>query len=213
MVHHNGKLFEDKSIELFFTRYLKKKDSMVIIDIGAQIGLYTLYAKKLNTSTFYSFEPYDVELNILKSNVKLNNLQNVILSDVAISNKKETKILNVCSNSPGLSTLGENPIRWDDNSSPTIKKTVQTDTIDNLFENITVDMIKIDTEGWEYYILQGAEKIILRDKPNIQIEWFGMNLHQCNVIPSEFENYIRNVLNYEITVHEGLDSEIYLTPK
>lgn len=32
-------------------------------------------------------------------------------------------------------------------------------------------MIKIDTEGWEYNILRGATKVILRDKPNIQIEY------------------------------------------
>ena len=78
---------------------------MVIIDIGAQVGLYTLYAKKLKTSKFYAFEPYDIELNILKSNIELNNLQNIKVSDLAISNKREVKTLNVCKIHPGLTLL------------------------------------------------------------------------------------------------------------
>jgi FkbM family methyltransferase len=171
-----------------------------------------LYAKKLKTSKFYAFEPYDIELNILKSNIELNNLQNIKVSDLAISNKREVKTLIVCKIHPGLNTLGENPLRWNPSQTETIQKTVQTDTIDNLFTYTIVDMIKIDTEGWEYYILQGAEKIILRDKPHIQIEWNVENMRQCNVNPIELENYIRNTLNYNIIIHDDLE-EVFLIPK
>jgi FkbM family methyltransferase len=208
----NGKIWEDKSIELFYTKYFKK-DAKVIIDIGAQVGLYTLYAKKLTEATFYAFEPYDIELNILKENIELNNLQNIIVSGLAISDKRELKTLNVCKIHPGLNTLGANPLRWNPAQTETIQKQVNTETIDNLFFEYTcVDMIKIDTEGWEYYILQGAEKVILKDRPHIQIEWNLENMRQCNVNPIELETYIRTTLDYNIITHDGLE-EVFLIPK
>lgn len=73
-------------------------------------------------------------------------------------------------------------------------------------------MIKIDTEGWEYNILQGAKKVILRDKPNMQIEWNITNMMQCNINPKDLENYIVNTLKYDIIRYNGLE-EVFLIPK
>tara|TARA_B110000046_G_C13008146_1_gene405353 strand:- start:643 stop:1371 length:729 start_codon:yes stop_codon:yes gene_type:complete len=207
-----GTIWEDESIKLFYSNYLKKKENLVIVDVGAQVGLYTLYAKKLTNATFYAYEPYDVELNILQKNIELNNINNVILDTKAISNIKGNAKMNICKNHPGLNTLGNNILRWNPRRTETIQKNVETDTIDNLFENICVDMIKIDTEGWEYNILQGAEKVILRDKPNIQIEWNTTNMRQCNINPKDLENYIVNTLKYSIIRYNGLE-EVFLIPK
>lgn len=65
-LQNQSTIWEDRSIKLFYSDYLKKKENLVIVDIGAQVGLYTLYAKKLTNATFYAYEPYDVEFDILQ---------------------------------------------------------------------------------------------------------------------------------------------------
>jgi hypothetical protein len=67
--------------------------------------------------------------------------------------------------------------------------------LDTIFydNNIPVDFIKIDTEGWEYFILQGGEKTIQKYKPMIQLEWNNDNMKQCNVNVSEFIAYIDTI--------------------
>ena len=53
----NGQLWEEKSVSYFYNNIPTDK-SVNIIDIGAQTGLYTLYAKYLPKSQFYAFEPF-----------------------------------------------------------------------------------------------------------------------------------------------------------
>ena len=90
---------------------------------------------------------------------------------------------------------------------------INVDTIDNLFyeNDILVDFIKIDTEGWEYFILQGGEKTIQKYKPFIQIEWCEMNMKQCNVDMHEFRRYIDDKMGY--VTKNLISEELFLVPK
>ena len=66
----NGSLSEYDSIILFFN-IIPKDKKINIIDIGANAGLYSLYAKYLPNAHFYSFEPFDINYNLLMGNDKL----------------------------------------------------------------------------------------------------------------------------------------------
>ena len=90
---------------------------------------------------------------------------------------------------------------------------INVDTIDNLFyeNDIPVDFIKIDTEGWEYFILQGGEKTIQKYKPFIQIEWNEVNMKQSNVDMHEFHRYIVDNMGY--TKKMLISEELFLAPK
>ena len=191
----SGEMYENESIKTFYS-FIDNKKNYNIIDIGAQSGLYSLYAKYLPLSTFYSFEPFPETYKLLNDNLLLNDIKNVKTFNLGLSNKSGNAILNTSISHNGLHTLGENPSRFND-----IKKIeINIDTIDNLFydKNIDVDFIKIDTEGYEYYILQGALKTIKKCNPIIQIEWYELNMKQCNVNPVVFMNFIDNILNYKI---------------
>ena len=206
--HPNGQMWETESIKIFYN-YINNKTKYNIIDIGAQSGLYSLYAKYLPLSTFYSFEPFPETYKLLNDNLILNNIKNVKTFNLGLSNKSGSAILNTSISHNGLHTLGKNPLRFDD-----IKKIeINIETIDNLFydKNIDVDFIKIDTEGHEYYILQGGLKTIKKCNPIIQIEWNITNLKQCDVDSDSFMNFISNDLDYKILIHH--DEELIICKK
>lgn len=189
----DGGMWEVDSEKEFF-RHVPIEKRCNIVDIGAQSGLYSLYAKYLPNATFYSFEPFPLSYKLLSENLKINNINNVKTFDIAISDKTGTAILNTCLSHNGLHTLGENPKRFGD-----IKEIeVKTETLDNLFyeKNIPVDYLKIDTEGYEYYILKGGIKTLKKYKPLLQIEYNVQNMSQCNVKEEDL-NELLNELNYK----------------
>jgi len=196
-------------IQLYFFFDLIPKDKSVnIVDIGANVGLYSLYAKYLPNAHFYSFEPFDINYNLLNENILLNNITNINTYKIALGEKECKSILNTCISHNGLHTMGDNPLRFND-----IKPVeIDVNTLDNIFfnNNITVDYIKIDTEGYEYYILKGGENTIKKNKPIIQLEYNVTNMKQCNITPKQLMNYINNELNYKI--YNLTDEELIIIP-
>lgn len=174
----NNPVPENESIFNFFKDI--NNEHFNIIDIGAHHGSFSLYAKYLPNCTFYSFEPFLLNYNLLIDNIKLNEIDNIKTFNIGLSDKIGKDILKV-SKYNGLHTLGSNPLRFKSKSKRNIE--INTNTIDNFFHkrNISVDYIKIDTEGWEYYILKGAELTIKKNKPVIFIEWNLVNMRQCDV--------------------------------
>ena len=202
----NNQLWENESIEEFY-KNISLNEKFNIVDIGAQSGLYTLFAKFLPNSTFYSFEPFPPTFALLNENIELNKITNVKTFNLGISNKKEKIILNSCINHNGLHTMGQTPMRFSD-----IKPIqVDVDTLDNLFyeKNIPVHFIKIDTEGWEYNILLGGINTIKTYKPIIQLEWNETNLKQCGFESSQLENLIKD-MGYK--VFKKINEELFICP-
>jgi len=201
-------IWEESSVNYFYDNVpIDKKVN--IVDIGAQSGLYTLYSKYLPISQFYSFEPFPNSYKLLNDNIVLNGITNVNTYNIGISNYKGECILNTSNSHNGLHTIGSTPLRFND----IVPIKINVDTIDNLFyeNNIPVDFIKIDTEGWEYFILQGGEKTIQKYKPFIQIEWYEENMRQCNVDIHEFQRYISDIMGYR--KNHIISDELFLVPK
>ncbi len=184
----NCEMWETKSLKQFFSQVPTDK-FVNIVDIGAQSGLYSLFAKYLPRATFFAFEPFPQTFKLLNDNIALNNLNNVIPQNIAISDKVGEATLNICKSHNGLHTLGENPLRFSDID----RLTVKTSTLDNLFweRGIPVHFIKIDTEGGEYRILKGAIETLRNYKPVIQLEWNITNMKQANVS----ENMLNDLLS------------------
>jgi FkbM family methyltransferase len=202
----NTEIWEKYSLNYFFN-LIDKNKKVNIIDIGANVGLYSLYAKHLPNSHFYSYEPFKFTYDLLNDNIKLNNITNVQTYNIGLSDKKGKTILNVCLSQDGLNTMGANPLRFNDINPIE----VEIDTLDNIFynNNINVDFIKIDTEGYEYNILKGGEKTIKKYKPIIQLEFNETNMRQCNIRPEQLLNYI-NELGYK--QHNLISEELIIVP-
>jgi FkbM family methyltransferase len=204
----NQPTWEETSINYFYDNVPTDK-AVNIVDIGAQSGLYSLYAKYLPKSQFYSFEPFPESYKVLNDNIQLNGIMNVKTYNIGLSNYKGECVLNTSKSHNGLHTLGSKPLRFTD----IVPMKINVDTLDNLFyeNDIPVDFIKIDTEGWEYFILQGGEKTIQKYKPFIQMECSKTNMKQCNVDVSEFERYIIDTMGYK--KKKMVSEELFLIPK
>lgn len=193
----NGQLWENESIMQFYKYIIdrEKGDKTIhIVDIGAQSGLYTLFVKYLKNVKCFSFEPFEATFKLLNDNIILNNIQDkVVTYNVGISNKIGTDILNVCKDHTGLNTLGKNLIRFTEDNC--VKTEVKITTLDEEFfkKDIKVDYIKIDTEGYEYFILEGGIETIKKYRPVIQLEWVHNNMLQCNVKEKWLVDFFDNI--------------------
>ena len=140
----------------------------IFIDIGANIGYYSVVAAKLPNVRVLAFEPSPHETKRLLHNVQINGLENVKLYPTALSNRTGTAILNLF----GVDNPGKNSLLVDE-SSITKAIIVPCNRLDTLIEKSVmqqVNLIKIDVEGLEYEVLQGMEDIVCNFKGKFIVE-------------------------------------------
>ena len=147
---------------------LKAKDTF--FDVGANIGLYSLYAAKINPKCrIYSFEPAASNFLKLCEKVVLNALTNVIPCNFPLSDLEAFELFYVSSTEPGsaLHSLGHvSEFRTDANTPSLIQGTISV-TLDALIEKYGVPkpaLLKIDVDGLEEKILDGAGSVVKSEK-------------------------------------------------
>lgn len=208
----NGTLYENQELHSFYSMIDRDK-SLNIVDVGAQSGLYTLFSKYLPNSTFYAFEPFPESFRLLNDNIKLNEITNVKTFELGISDEKKETSFSVCRWHNGLHTISDTPLRFTSDDTKTIN--INVDTIDNLFyeKDIPVHFIKIDTEGWEYFVLKGAIKTIQKYKPIIQLEWFELNLEQCKLNERQLHEFLISIKYHVVPETNGRGERIIIPNK
>ena len=166
------------------------KPGMVVVDAGANIGIYTLHAARLlaGRGKVHSFEPTPEILTILRDNIQVNGFLESGLVDihpVALSDSNAGARLTVF---PGNS--GHNTLFWNDEAAVISIETVTLDAI--LKPTARVDIVKIDTEGAEPFVLRGMRGIIASN-PQIQIilEFAPSHLERAGIKPDDLLNDIR----------------------
>jgi len=152
-------------------KILKSRKHDVCFDIGAYIGDSAyIINNELNPRKIYAFEPEKNNFNILSENIKLNNLNNVIVPvNVATSSEEGSMVLESMNASSSLKLrkkLGG--------------QTVKVTTLDS-FVKIqklnSVDLIKMDIEGAEMNTLLGAKELIKKYKPDLVIALYHKGQH------------------------------------
>ena len=133
--------------------HLRNKTFDRIIDIGAWWGPWTMCWRAMATDVEI-FEPNKKILPILKENI--GPFENCHLHEVALGKMSGTVAMEASSHSGTYHVTEEN--------GPIEVKTLDSYNFDS------VDIIKIDAEGYEMNVLTGATETILRNKPWIQIE-------------------------------------------
>lgn len=148
------------------------KDSKIIVDVGANTGLFSLIAKTVNSeSKVYAFEPIERNYTKLKQNCELNNY-NIHCLQSALSNKSgEAHIFENPSNDIIYSvTVNKSLIEITENVVKTPINIIRMDEFieQNNIENI--DLIKIDVETHEPEVLEGFGKYLTLFQPTLLIE-------------------------------------------
>lgn len=159
--------FENLEISIF-QRFLK--ENMTMVDVGANIGFYSLIASKYLKESelkIFSFEPSLSTFNILSKNLTLNKSSNVKTFNIGIGEKDEENILFLNQNKGDAENfIIPNEIKSETLFESNFEK-ILIKTLDNFYENkilTNVDFVKIDTEGYEYFVLKGAKKLIQANK-------------------------------------------------
>lgn len=152
--------------------WLKRQDNPVVIDVGAGAGLLSLLPIFCPAATFHAFEPHPVHVELLHANIELHDIQDrVTVYPVALMDTEGTSMLKipVDPKASGCSTLGEHNLEADVFEGGQEYR-VATRTLDS-YEFGRVDLIKIDAEGAEKLVLDGAVETIERCRPVVLFEW------------------------------------------
>lgn len=172
------KSFEYDTLELF--RNYLKPDS-VVIDIGANIGLFSLLASNYikDGGKVYAIEPSSSTYSNLVKNISLNNAKNVYPFKIALSNIVGEAKLGIPSNAMEQQFSDSFNRIVDESLSKVASESIEViecNTLDNFVKENQIqkiDVIKIDVEGAELLCFQGGEKILSsKNKPIIIFECF-----------------------------------------
>jgi FkbM family methyltransferase len=196
----------------FLLHFLRKGDSFV--DIGANIGSYTLLASGHVGAKTIAFEPVPSTYAYLLENIRLNNIESITnarnlgLSDTA----------GVLKFTSGLDAINH-VIYANDNQGKTID--VSVDTLDNCLKGENPIMLKIDVEGYETMVIRGASETL--KNPNLKaiiIELNGLanefgfdelKIHE-RLLAEGFTPYFYNPFTRELKSMEGIGTHntVYL---
>lgn len=162
---HRGRFITDEPEYKHLGSFISEGDW--VIDIGANIGHYTLILSNLvgKSGRVFALEPVPETFEILTANIQLFPYKNVTLLNVAVSNCNSIVSMKIPYFMSGLrnyymASLTNNKTDLD----------VFCITIDSLQINNKIRMIKIDAEGHELQIIHGMKKLLLRDNPILIIE-------------------------------------------
>jgi FkbM family methyltransferase len=163
-----------------------------IVDIGANIGYHTLYFSDIvdeNCGIVYAFEPQPQNYNLLIKNIKNNNKNNVIIYNLACSDCEcESKIAQVSLDSQNTN-MGDFTLNHNIMSDNFYK--VKCVRLDDILKD-TIDIIKIDVQGWEQNVLNGSQNIISNYKPLLIIEIEEYQLNRNGITSGKLITQIRN---------------------
>ena len=202
------------------TELLKKivKEGMIVVDLGANIGYFTLIAAELvgEKGRVYAFEPEPNNHRLLVKNIELNGYNNIIPLQKAVSNQAGvTKLF--------LAPLTAGAHRINDSHYGRGSIEIETVALDEFFKDreSRVDVVTMDVIGAEMAVLQGMREI-LKKNHGIKIigEFFpefirrsGYSLEDGlnELIKDGFKLYHINELKSEITPMD-IDSLMQMCP-
>ncbi|TCS60112.1 FkbM family methyltransferase [Varunaivibrio sulfuroxidans] len=150
--------------ELALIPHLANRDQ-VSIDVGANKGVFTYWLERYSVHV-YAYEPNPKIFKILKAATRLST--NVTVSPIALSDRSENTVLRVPRGAKGYSNQGAS-LNFEKVGDSYGEACVATRRLDD--ENIeNIGFIKIDVEGHEFAVLDGAIRTIERERPVMLIE-------------------------------------------
>lgn len=186
--------------------YLKHQvqPGMVVFDVGAHVGLFTvLLARWVGSSgRIFAFEPSEGTCAALKDHLALNHVADrVCVCPLAVSDREGTALLYTIANCPE-NTLSATHARLPEEH--TQQNVVSVTTIDAFCasQSLIPNIIKIDIEGFELHALHGARQTLTRRRPVVVAEMHPMNWPEIGVTAAEVEQLLSEV-NYRLRPLEG----------
>lgn len=179
-----------KTLE-FLHRKLLQMDEPVMLDIGAGQGRYALLAKFVPGMRVFCWEPNPTVYGYLTANVRLNDLEDRILTfQCGLWHRPGQKVLRI---HPYIrrsrsATMGDHPHKasWGE-VAVEVKKL---DDFQSHWEK--VDLVKLDVEGAEWFVLRGGRRTIKRWKPPLFLEWMECTVKMFGYTRKEMKETLQS---------------------
>jgi len=204
--------FKDEAHEFLFSK-IKKND--VVVDVGAnKCILTTLFSKQVGpTGKVYSFEAnpdnYEVCLDLVLRNK--SSIENCTLIGKGCGSEPGVmRMARTSSNNTGMDRLVS--VKDEEN----LGKDVEVVPLDQELLNLEkIELIKIDTEGFEFEVLMGATAILEKFKPKLFIEFDRNNLQRYNASVQQIIDYLKpfGYSFFNVQSGEYFSSELELGPE
>ena len=154
----------------------------VFVDVGANTGQHSLFMSQYS-SEVYAIEPYDPVLVRLRNHITQNQIENITVLPVALG-AEDTR---AAFHQPPGSNLGVGSFIdgfWPESDGVETMQVVTGDSIFAALRSPSVDVMKIDVEGYERFVLEGLDKTLHEHRPIIVME---ISLYQEGAFSSEQE--------------------------
>ncbi|MDO8505535.1 MAG: FkbM family methyltransferase [bacterium] len=186
-------------------KYLRKDGlgrHLNIIDVGANLGLFTVAFSQFENVDVFAYEPFPESFAYLKENVERNQLKNVAIYNYGLFDENITKSIG----SPKLDAHRNRLTRllkYFDKEETGCKSmyhstdvesiNVQCKRADECRELNTldsIDIVKIDVEGAELNVLRGFEDLLKRHKPVLRVEFNPVSFKSSGIDPGDIIRFL-----------------------
>jgi FkbM family methyltransferase len=164
---------------------LTLREGMTFVDVGANIGLYTLHgARRVGPSgAVIALEPTPKLFRLLQKTVRINDRENICnCINIAVSSADGVATLE------GSKYCGSNPLNQPVNEEAKVEFQVRTARLDDVLEGVRrVDVVKIDAGGAELAVLEGMNQVLASHREIVLIVEYGVpQLQRIGISPVEW---------------------------
>jgi len=134
-----------------------------VLKCALALGVYTTQMSKMvgPNGTVIAFEPTEKFHTCLTRNLELNGCRNVVLNKLIVSDQVGSHEISISDQTASINLLSDCPH----------KETIASTTLDaHLRDVASLSLIKIDVDGWDFHVLNGAQLVIQRHQPVIIVE-------------------------------------------
>jgi FkbM family methyltransferase len=160
----------EPAVTTHITQTVRECPAPRVLDVGAHYGWYTIYLAKTigNKGAVFAFEPSEAVFSILKQNVELNELRNVYLYKLPLSNKQEPVRMVVSQHTPRESRYMY-AIEEEKDYCANVLYAIPFDELDKT-EAIRPNIVKIDVHGVWRKVIDGMKESLYRDVKHLYLE-------------------------------------------
>lgn len=210
-VYFLWKKHRDRELIKFLKEHIKP--GMTVVDIGANIGFYTVLFSKMvgEKGQVHAFEPDKLNFKHLVSNTR--KLKNVVINNAAVSDKTgKIKLYQFGSNVEHKT--------YDNGEG---KSYIEIDCVslnDYFKKGESIGLIKTDTEGYDYFVVNGMKELIKKQKQIALVtEFWPWGLAKAGVSPEMYVSQLKEIgfditfadLKAEQTYEQMTENKYYIT--
>lgn len=199
-------VYEAEVVNLFEKYLLPDKD---FVDIGANIGFYTIHsAKRMTKGRVVALEAVKSAYERLIKNIERNNVEQVVsVVRCFVSDKKGMLTMRTIIGMEEYSSASESNIKIHDQDQSFVTEIVNCLTLDEIVceHQLNPGLIKVDVEGAEYKVLLGAKKCLKEFSPTLIIECSDKLLKGMGSSSSEIIAYLEDFGYRPLDPHTASD--------